>query len=288
VLIAHISDLHLLSLQGVHPLAFLGKRATGGVNLLFNRGGEFPKEVAASLIQDINARAVDHLILSGDLTNLAFPGEFELVKSYLNRLRLPPREVTVVPGNHDYYTKESARLDHFSHVMAPFLEGDLQPGPRPFPLLRLRGELAVLALSTARPSMPLLAVGTLGRRQIRLAEELLADKQARERFRLVVMHHPPCGSHAGWHARLTDAAAFRNMIRRVGADLVVHGHLHRSIREEIAGPNGRVPVLGVASGTWLSPRDPHRRAQYHVYHIEEGALRRIETRCYSSRHGRFE
>jgi 3',5'-cyclic AMP phosphodiesterase CpdA len=280
VRLAHLSDLHLLSLEGVRVVDFLNKRVTGGLNLLFNRGGQFPADVARSLAQDIRAQQVDHVVVSGDLTNLAFPAELELVRGILEEIGLPPSEITVVPGNHDYYTRRSAVDDHFARVMAPFLAGDLQPGPGPFPHLRLRGELALLALSSARPSPWLMAVGTLGPQQIQLARQLLDHEACRGCFRLVVLHHAPHKAFVKWHNRLTDAAAFADLLRATGAELVVHGHLHRPLRESLPGPDGSVPVVGVGSATWLSPKDPARRAQYNLYEIADRSLARLRTRRY--------
>jgi 3',5'-cyclic AMP phosphodiesterase CpdA len=282
VLVAHVSDLHLLSLEGVSPLAFLGKRLTGGLNLLFNRGGEFPVHVAQALMRDLVDQHPDHLVVSGDLTNLAFEGELELVHETLAACGLPAAAITVVPGNHDYYTRASAREDHFCRIMAEHLRGDLQPGPGRFPFVRLRGTtLALVALSSARPSAPLMAVGTLGRRQLRLLERLLADEALAGRFRLVVLHHPPRGEHIKWHNRLTDADDLAAVLARVGAELVIHGHLHRFCEESLPGPEGRpIPVIGVASGTWLSPADPRRRAQYNLYRIEASGRFEVNRRGY--------
>lgn len=270
MLIAHISDLHLLSLRGVRARDFFNKRITGGLNLLFNRGGEFPGRMARALVQALRAARPDHLIVSGDVTNLSFEAELELVREILSQLDLPASEITVVPGNHDYYTRGAARQDHFSSVMAPFLEGDLQPGPGRFPFVRLRDDVAIVALSSARPRPPFIASGTLGDAQLELTEKLLIHEACRERFRLVVLHHPPVSEHIKWHNRLTDAGAFLDLLRRAGADLVVHGHLHRFCQESLQGPDGRIPLLGVGSSTWLSPRDPGRRAQYNLYDIGEG------------------
>lgn len=262
----------------MRPRDFVGKRATGGINLLVNRGGEFPTSVARVLVRDIRAQEPDHVILSGDLTNLAFPAEFELVRGLLEQLHLPPSDVTVVPGNHDYYTRGSAQQDHFGRIMAPYLGGDEQPGPGPYPLLRLRGELAVVALNSAHPTPPLMAYGTVGARQMEQARQLLAGERCRGRFRLVVLHHPPHRAHVRWTARLVDRRAFVAMLGRVGADLVVHGHLHRPLLRQLDGPVGPIPVIGVGSGTWLSPSDPTRRAQYNLYRIEEARLVDVRAR----------
>jgi 3',5'-cyclic AMP phosphodiesterase CpdA len=288
VLLAHFSDIHLLALRGVRAGAFFNKRLTGALNLLLNRGGQFPISVARALLDDIRGQAPGHVILSGDLTNLALPAEFSLVQELLAEFGLSPLELTVVPGNHDCYLPPSVREETFGEIMRPFLQGELQPNPGGFPLVRLREGLAVVALSTGRPSAPLLAVGSLGVRQIWMAEQLLDHEECRRRFRLVVLHHPPLGPHTRWHNRLTDRRLFLEMLERVGAELVVHGHLHRFLRRTVPGPAGEIPVIGAGSGTWIGARDPARRAQYNLYQIEGGRLTRVRRRRYLPRTRRFE
>lgn len=287
-LVAHITDLHLLSLKGVSPLALLNKRLTGAANLLFNRAGQFPLEVAHALIQDVKSQNPDHVVVSGDVSNLSLDPEFALVGEVLGGLDMPPERVTVVPGNHDYYTGSAAKEEAFSKALGRYLCGDLQPGPGHFPQLKLATDgLAVLALSSARVSAPLLAVGTLGTRQLRLAEQLLLHPACEDRFRLVVLHHPLGGPHVSWGKRLTDAAAFKQMLRRVGAELVVHGHLHRFIRNNLPGPLGEIPVQGCASSTWLSPKDVDRRAQYLLYEVEGLDLVGLRMRRFDPAEGAF-
>jgi 3',5'-cyclic AMP phosphodiesterase CpdA len=281
VLIAHCSDLHLLSLAGARVRDFLGKRLTGGANLLLNRSGKFPVEVARALVDDINAHSPAHVVISGDLTNLAFSGEFALVGRVIAKLALPTTEITVVPGNHDYYARSTTREDHFTRLLQPYLRGDLQPGPGYFPFARLRDGLAVIALTTALPTAPLMATGTVGRRQLRMAEQLLTAEACRDRFRLLVLHHAPLPLHVHWHNRLTDAAELRELLARTGAELVVHGHLHRALRQTTPGPGCEIPVVGAGSGTWIS------RAQYNLYAIEGRRLVSVRTRCYDVEARRF-
>lgn len=277
--IAHISDLHLLSLEQFNPTYLLGKRITGAVNLLLNRGGEYPVEVARAAMRDINAQGVDHVVVTGDLTNLALPAEFRLAREVLEGLELPRSQVTVVPGNHDCYTRGVERREQFERTLQPFVRGAIQPGPGYYPRLSLHDGLAVVALSSARASAPLMAVGTLGSRQLRQAETLLGSEGCAGAFRVVALHHPPLCTHTHWHSQLTDHRALAAMLARVGADLVVHGHIHRFSREYLPGPGGsQVPVVAVPSGTWLAPKDPERRAQYHIYQVEQGQLRGVVVR----------
>lgn len=234
--------------------------------------------LAQALVQDLKNQKIDHLLLSGDLSNLAFPAEFKLAEHLLSSIGLSPNDITLVPGNHDYYTHQSEVADDFGRIFQPYLRGDVQPGAKNYPMLRWRGEVAVIALNSARASLPLLATGTLGKQQMEQAEQLLSHPMSKQRFRLVMLHHSPCQPFVKWHNRLTDAENFARMLQRTGADLVVHGHLHRFLSNTLPGPDGPIKVIGVGSSTWLSSRDSSRRAQYNLYNIQDRSLSQITVR----------
>jgi 3',5'-cyclic AMP phosphodiesterase CpdA len=269
VLVAHISDLHLRSFDGVRPWAFFGQRILGGLNLLLNRAAEFPPDLVDALLSDLADVQPDHLVISGDVTNLSLRPEFELVKQTLDRCCFAREQVTIVPGNHDAYTYPNLLTHDFERHLEDYLETDLVVGTGRYPLVHLRDEVAIVALSSARPSPPTMAVGSLGSQQLEAVERALCHPDLRQRFRLIVVHHPPHGENVHWHQRLIDADGLRAVIERAGAELIVHGHLHRELRTEIPGPDGLgVPVIGLNSSTWLS-QDPARRASYNLYQIEE-------------------
>lgn len=285
--LAHLSDLHLLSLAGVHWTEFLNKRWTGAVNLLLNRGGKFPESVARTLLADLQKQQVDHVIISGDVSNLAFRGEFSLVKRVLAEGGLSPQQVSIVPGNHDYYTRQAATAGVFIEEMAPFITSETitgEPkassanGAATFPFIRYRKNVAIIGLCTGRYSPPLLAWGNIGDEQLQRLRQLLKQAAESGLFRVLVLHHPPLPSHVKWDNRLLDADKLLEVLAEVGAELVIHGHLHRPLRQETPGPKGVVPVIGVGSGTWLSPHDQARRAQYHIYQIEEHKLTAVRKR----------
>ena len=120
------------------------------------------------------------------------------------------------------------------------MAGDGQPPAtdfQVFPTLRRRGPVALVGLNSGVPKPPFFATGTLGEAQIAAAEKLLADLGREGLCRVVLIHHPPLTTEKHFK-RLTDAAAFQAMIRRVGCELVLHGHNHRSEVARIDGPAG--------------------------------------------------
>ena len=124
-----------------------------------------------------------------------------------------------------------------------------------------------MGLSSGVPKPPLFATGTLGDAQIARTEKLLGELGREGLCRVVLIHHPPLTSESRFK-RLTDAAAFQAMIRRAGAELVLHGHNHRSEVSRIAGANGAVvPVIGVTSAS-AAPGSTYGRARWHLLRID--------------------
>src|SRR5579862_1829669 len=178
--IAHLSDLHLLDLAGVPFTRFLNKRLTGWVNLRLKRGSIHRAAYVSAIAREIAARRFDHVVVTGDLTNLALEPEFERVRELLGQtLAMPPADVTVVPGNHDLYTRGALSTRRFEGFLRQWLESDLPAlsadvsGAR-FPVVKLRGPVAVIGLSSAIPRLPLVAAGEIGEPQLRALGDVLA------------------------------------------------------------------------------------------------------------------
>src|SRR5262245_31432107 len=277
--LAHLSDPHLpMPRAGVTDL--IGKRATGYINWRRSRVRRHVPQALAGIVADIKARNPDHIALTGDLVNISLPAEFNKAAQWLEALGAPA-DVTLVPGNHDVYvaTAWAKSLGLWSAYMA----GDGAPpatGFDAFPIVRRRGPVALVGLSSGVPKPPCFPTGTLGEAQLAKAERLLAELRREPLCRVVLIHHPPLTTEKHFK-RLTDAASFQAMIRRVGCEIILHGHNHRSEVARIAGPDGPVPVIGVASAS-AAPDCKYGRARYHLIHIErenDGWRLQIELRA---------
>jgi 3',5'-cyclic AMP phosphodiesterase CpdA len=245
--LAHLSDPHLPMPQA-RVSQLLNKRATGYYNWWRHRVHLHVPQALAAIVADIKAQRPDHVALTGDLVNVALPQEFRRAADWLAAFDTPDR-LTVIPGNHDVYVSMpwAASLGLWGAYMA----GDGQPpatGFDVFPTVRRRDGIALIGLSTGVPKPPLLATGDLGPAQIARAERLLAETGHEGLCRVVLIHHPPLTDQSRWK-HLTDASAFQAMIRRVGCEVILHGHNHRSEIARIMGPDGPIPVLGVSSAS---------------------------------------
>src|SRR5258706_4352775 len=192
--IAHISDLHVLALAGAVPFRLFNKRATGYANLRFRRNHQHKSEIVRAIASHLSTSQIDHVVITGDVSNLALEAEFHAVRSVLDDvLRLPPSAVTIVPGNHDVYTPGAQKKRRFSQYFAPYLTSDLpgfateQPGGL-FPIVKLRGPVAIIGLSTALARLPLIPSCRLGLTQLEALEKSFVSPEIKNRNPVVVFH----------------------------------------------------------------------------------------------------
>ncbi|HMA13998.1 MAG: metallophosphoesterase family protein [Bacteroidota bacterium] len=277
--LAHISDPHLGPLPPVRPSELMNKRFFGWLSWVRRRRALHRPEVLAALAADLAGVAPDHLVITGDLTNIALPGEFALVGRWLESLGAP-EAVSVVPGNHDAYVAVpwETSLAKWSAFMACEEAGTAAAGPEAFPYVRRRGPAAIIGLSSAQPTPLFQAHGTLGQAQLERLDAVLRRLGKEGRFRVVLLHHPPSLEKVVWRKRLVDAQAFRAVIADAGAELILHGHDHTFGSETIPGPGGPVPVVGVPSASAGRGGGRHPIAHYQLYRIEKaGNTWRIEV-----------
>jgi 3',5'-cyclic AMP phosphodiesterase CpdA len=277
--LAHISDVHLPLTLRPRVLETISKRGLGLINWHWRRRHEHRAEVLDALLDDLSGQHPDHVAVTGDLVNIALPGEFVAGRDLLRRIG-PPAQISFVPGNHDAYVR--ACLPHGAAAWAENIASDPDVADRtaPFPFLRRRGPLALIGLSTAVPTGPLMATGRLGDDQLRRFDRLLEATGEDPAFRVVLIHHPPTRHPGDRLKRLLDAASFREILRRRGADLVLHGHIHVNSLVWLEGPRGPIPVVGVPSASSTERGDAP--AGYNLFHIAAGGGRR---RCEWVRRG---
>ncbi|MCW6510356.1 metallophosphoesterase family protein [Lichenifustis flavocetrariae] len=265
-LLAHLSDAHIGPLPKPRARELLGKRLTGYIN--WNRRGRLhDMAMLARLVADMQAQAPDHIAMTGDILNIGLTAEFPFARDWLASLG-PTHDVSFVPGNHDAYTRSSAK--HVSATFAPWVSDQPASGGAhevEFPYLRRRGDIALIGLSSAIPTAPFLASGALGHEQRDIFDTLLAQASREKLATVVMVHHPPNEAGASTGRGLRDARKFEDIIARHGADLVIHGHNHRSSVALLEGPRGPVPVVGVESCSAV-PGTPGHRAAYHLFRFE--------------------
>jgi 3',5'-cyclic AMP phosphodiesterase CpdA len=266
-ILAHLSDVHLAPLPSPNPFELISKRGLGYINWLRKRRRVHRADMLARVVADLKARKPDHIAVTGDLVNLSLTKEFAPACAWLSGLG-EADTVTVVPGNHDSYVRsaETLALQHW----ADYMRGDNNEN---FPFVRRRGPVTIIGLSTSLPTAPLAATGQLHGNQLARLAPILEALGRENAFRVVLIHHPPTeGAHH--FRRLRDAAEMREVLKKFGAELVLHGHHHEASLTWLPGPQQRVPVIGVPSASG-SPDFHDDPAGYNLYEIdgEPGAWR---------------
>lgn len=283
---AQLSDPHLSCPAPVRAADLLGKRALSYLSWRLSRRHRHRPEVLAALVNDLRGVEADHVVVTGDLTHLGLPHEYEQVRRWLDALA-PAPALSVVPGNHDAY----AGSDWAQTIgrWTPFFDSDPGCEAAAFPSVRVRGPAVFVGLSTARSSAPLLAVGEVGSRQLDALARVLADGRRRGLVRIVLLHHPPLAETTGWRKRLVDGARLRAVLAAQGVELVLHGHTHRASIGSLETSTGTAAVVGVSSASAVGP-EHERLARYHLYRLERQGERYqvwLSARIYEPATGRF-
>ena len=262
-LIAHLSDAHIGPLPEPRARELIGKRLTGYINWK-RRDRIHDMDVLARLVADMRAHKPDHIMMTGDVLNIGLPAEFPLAAAWLRTLG-DPHDVSFVPGNHDAYVRSS--MPYLLRTFAPWTSGD-GGHETTYPYLRVRGNVAFIGLSSGVPTPFFIASGKLGSPQRRAFKAMLIETKARGLMRVVMIHHPPFRTGASAGRGLSDVGAFERIISRHGAELIVHGHNHRASLTHLPTPEGRAPVVGVASASAV-PGTPRHRAAYHLFKVTQ-------------------
>lgn len=284
---AQLSDPHLSTLDDVRAKDLLNKRALGYLSWLRRRRYEHRREVLDALQRDLDLDALDQLLVTGDLTHIGLPSEFEQARDWLRQLG-NPSQVALVPGNHDACVAAPWR-DTFS-LWQDYMSSDDGSDTTDFPSLRVRGDIAFIGLSTGCPKPPLMATGTLGAEQMERLPTMLEHTAERGLFRVVYLHHSPVARQEKWRKRLTDAAELQALLERYGAELVIHGHGHRAHQSELITRAGSLPVIALPSASSLGLHGADV-AQYNLYLVERresGWRVEIESRRYNTKTEQFE
>ena len=285
--LAHVTDPHFRGAGGLAFRDLFTKRGIGLLNVIVNRRRKHRMELLEALAEDLRATPYDHLVVTGDLSNVSLEGEWRAARRWLDGLGRPAESTTVIPGNHDVYV-EAAR-GAFEALFATY-QGSDPERPRAtsealYPFVRVRGEVALIALNSCLPTGDLGAWGELGEAQLGRLRTCLGEPSLRGKRRVVVLHHPPVRLKGGEDRNLRDRAAFAATLAETGAELVLHGHDHRDEEATLAGPGqSRIPVVGAGSASYAGR--PEGRARYNVYELSTAGVE-VVTRSHDPALGAF-
>ena len=289
--LAHLSDLHLSSLEGVRPRALLGKRILGYLSWRIRRRREHRMDVLDALRADLafgtprphrrDRRSHAYRAAAGIPRGRGMAGE-----SWAAGAASPSFPAITTP------TSASRGDDTFAQWSA-YMRGDdagtAAEGADAFPTLRVRRHVAMIGLSTALPSAPFLATGRLGERQLRGSTKCWRKPAAPASFASCCCITRPRGTRCARANRCATA-------RRCATCSPGAGRSSRCTATRIF-PRRRISTARTA-GTWrLASRRRRRSASTSIdtrpiISTASGAAQRgwslrVAVRTYSLDRGRF-
>ncbi|HEY1146725.1 MAG TPA: metallophosphoesterase [Allosphingosinicella sp.] len=190
------------------------------------------------------------VVISGDFTQRARTGQYELACRFLARLQSAGLAVLSVPGNHDIPLYDvTRRFLRPLHRYRRFIDTN------PCPWFE-NDEVAVLGINTARSLTT--KHGSVSHAQMQRIREAFG-RVSEEKTHILVTHHPlfamPIGEEGGLTRvadRSHDAIA---VAAEAGVDMLLAGHFHRSFSSsarEMVDTAG--PALVIQAGTATSTR----------------------------------
>lgn len=182
-LIIHISDLHISNLS-------------------------FEESVLKDAIAEINALEPDMIILTGDITDNGYYGEYIRAMNYLNEFTAP---LFAIPGNHD---SRNLGYQSFEELV----------GERSWKLTK-DDEFTVIGLDSSIPDENR---GNIGLPQHLWMEHQLDECVIEDRFSIVALHHHviPIPNTGRERNVLSDAGDILKTLTSHEVDLVLCGHKH--------------------------------------------------------------
>jgi Icc protein len=162
-------------------------------------------DLARRVVEEINERGPDVVVVTGDLTDMGFRAEFEEARALLNGIECD--RMLVIPGNHD------ARNVGEVHFEELFGRRDSE--------LELDG-VRILGIDSSEPDLD---NGRVGRERYRWIEERFADPKE---FKIVAIHHHlmPVPGTGRERNIVYDAGDLLRVLTSEGCDLVLCGHKH--------------------------------------------------------------
>ncbi|MDH4224425.1 MAG: metallophosphoesterase [Deltaproteobacteria bacterium] len=253
----HISDLHLHIIP-TRISHFRGKRVLGAVNLLLRRRRAYPRARALGLVRLLDEMKWDHLVITGDLTQLGLEEEFDLARQVLAPLlERGPGRVTILPGNHDRYDWPFLTRDWFSMYFGEFFQGGEITTRELTPHWHLAG------WDSTRLTHPIMADGLVRPETLKATGCWITELPQGSRV-MVANHFPlafPPPRHSRWHHDLRNIPQVLDWMADQPVDVYLHGHMHHNwVVEQTLG--GRpVRFVNSASSTQVLP--PGEPSSFH-------------------------
>ncbi|MBI4556101.1 MAG: hypothetical protein HY706_00830, partial [Candidatus Hydrogenedentes bacterium] len=91
----HVGDLHFWQFV-INPFRLLNKRFLGNLNVLFRPTRQYAIEMAEPFAESLAATGIKQVLLTGDFTSTSTDAEFEMARSFVDRLASHGMDITLL------------------------------------------------------------------------------------------------------------------------------------------------------------------------------------------------
>lgn len=231
--IAHISDVHILD-GATRPKGSRYRFATGFVSIGRPLDAEARVRKLAAAMRAAHVAGADHVVVSGDLTEVGSDAEFEVFARALDGAPFSADQITLVPGNHDAYTSRDGWARALAGPLRAYRESSASaPGH-----VVDRGNVALLPVDSTRFQSIARSGGVISHDTSEALRARLEDDGLAKKPVVIVQHHPPFSTGRTpvweWIDGLREGWRVTELLRRHPRAQLLHGHLHKVV-DKIVG-----------------------------------------------------
>jgi Icc protein len=262
--IAHLSDVHILERRTPRDGSY--SLSTRMVSFQRPLDGEARATKLKNALESAKRVLADHVVISGDLTEMGTMPQFERFSEILHDSGIAPERITLVPGNHDAYTAPDGWQKAMSGPLRAFAPSSAaQPGH----VVDI-GPVALLPVDFTCHQSIARSGGELTESVAALLTKRVEDSALSKKAMVLVQHHPPFGNAKNpWHFidGLRGYAQLLHLMAKHPKLQILHGHLHR-IMDRIAVGNAKNRVFSAPA----TVDDTVTRPRVRLYEVRDGML----------------
>jgi 3',5'-cyclic AMP phosphodiesterase CpdA len=181
-------------------------------------------------LAEVKAAGVDHLVLTGDLTEDGHASQFEVLAELIAESRFPQDRITILPGNHDAYIDGAAFEQAMAGPLRPY--ASMSKNCSPIPLR----DATLVPVSTAFRQSCLLSAGAIGDAARAALAAIVVDPAFTGKPLVFAQHHHPESHYMPlwqWIDGIVDHEVLSAFLDKCPHLYVVHGHTHRAVDRPI-------------------------------------------------------
>jgi 3',5'-cyclic AMP phosphodiesterase CpdA len=206
-----------------------------------------------------------HVVISGDLTEIGSPGEYETLAEILHDSGIPPERMTLVPGNHDLYSSADGWRWALEGPLAAYAAASAGEAGKVVDI----GAATLMPIDATFHQPVTRSAGWMSDETLDLVQKRCGDAARTGKPLVVVQHHPPferTTSALHWLDGLVGAARMMSVLETFRNLFVLHGHLHYVIDRTLSCGVHR--ILGATAVV-----DDRDAARVRIYDVRDGELR---------------